>query len=57
MDGVCKNTESICNRYVQSIMALTYIDTKKYHKISEEYHTRMVQLKQSCPYVSVCKVS
>ena len=31
-----KNIELIC-KYVPSIVALTYIETEKYHKISEAY--------------------
>ena len=37
MNGGGKKTESNC-KCVPRIMALTYIDTEKYHKISEAYH-------------------
>ena len=68
MDGGGKMIESLCE-YLESIMALTYIQTEKYNKISEAYKQvnvakiwvefiyGLMLLKQSSPYVSICKVS
>ena len=40
--GECRyenwNTHTHTHKYVPNIMALTYIETEKYHKISEAYH-------------------
>ena len=36
MDGRDKKTESIC-KYVSSFISLIYIETEKYHKISDAY--------------------
>ena len=55
MDGTGERILSIC-KYVQSVMALTHIETEKYHKISEVYivneakaigqiHTQLLLLK------------
>ena len=37
MEESGKMVEFIC-KYVPSIMAFTYIETEKYHKITEVYH-------------------
>ena len=37
MDGGDKKIESVC-KHAPRIMALTYVETEKYHKISEAYH-------------------
>ena len=45
MDGGGKKIESLC-KYVPSYMALTYIETEK-------YHTRIVRRQWSAPYGSL----